>query len=134
MTLCATTSCRGSSPSRATATAFWAGYAAPKLPPAGFDPVGLSFITGSISAPGLAEAAEYMKDSPLLPLFVRKAPGAAPEATINLTIKHGVRAALEYAACGDIAKARAATNPDVAPHLGIRRHGRARLCSGQCRP
>jgi len=48
---------------------------------------------------------------------VRKAPGAAPEATINLTIKHGVRAALEYAASGDIAKARAATNPDVAPHL-----------------
>ena len=96
---------------------FWAGYAAPKLPPAGFDPVGLSFITGSISAPGLAEAAEYYKDFPLLPLFVRKAPGAAPEATINLTVKHGVRAALEYAASGDIAKARARTNPDVAPHL-----------------
>jgi alkaline phosphatase D len=96
---------------------FWAGYAAPKLPPAGFDPVGLSFITGSISAPGMAEAAEYYKDFPLLPLFVRKMPGAAPEATINLTIKHGVRAALEYAATGDIAKARAVTNPDVAPHL-----------------
>jgi alkaline phosphatase D len=87
---------------------FWAGYAAPKLPPAGYDPVGLSFITGSISAPGLAEAAEYYKpDFPFLPLFVRKTPGAAPEATINLTIKHGVRAALEYAA----------SNPDVAPHL-----------------
>jgi len=28
-----------------------------------------------------------------------------------------VRAALEYAATGDIAKARALTNPDVAPHL-----------------
>ena len=96
---------------------FWAGYAAPALPPAGFDPVGVSFITGSISAPGLAEAAEYRKSSPLLPLFVRKAPGAAPEATINLTLKRGVRAALEYAASGDIAKARALTNPDVAPHL-----------------
>lgn len=96
---------------------FWAGYAAPHLPPAGFDPVGVSFITGSISAPGLGEAAEYMKDSPFLPLFVRKSPGAAPEHTINLTIKRGVRAALEYAASGDIAKARAATNPDVAPHL-----------------
>src|SRR6202000_3529222 len=88
-----------------------------KLPPAGFDPVGLSFITGSISGPGLAEAAEYMKDFPFLPLFVRKTPNAPPEATINLTIKHGVRAALEYAASGDIAKARAASNPDVAPHL-----------------
>ena len=112
---------------------FWAGYAAPKLPPAGFDPVGLSFITGSISAPGLAEAAEYFKDSPLLPLFVRKAPGAAPEATINLTIKHGVRAALEYAASGDIAKARAATNPDVAPHLefvDMAGHGYAVVSAG----
>jgi len=96
---------------------FWAGYAASKLPPAGFDPVGLSFITGSISAPGIAEAYEYAKDFPLLPLFVRKVPGTAPEATINLTVKHGVRSALEYAASGDIAKARAATNPDVAPHV-----------------
>ena len=112
---------------------FWAGYAAPKLPPAGFDPVGLSFITGSISAPGLAEAAEYWKDTPLLPLFVRKAPGTAPEATINLTIKHGVRSALEYAASGDISKARAATNPDVAPHLefvDMAGHGYAVVTAG----
>ncbi|MFD1612989.1 alkaline phosphatase D family protein [Sphingomonas tabacisoli] len=98
---------------------FWAGYAAPRLPPDGFHPVGLSFITGSISAPGLGEAAEYMKPSPMLPLFVRKTAGAAPEHTINLTIKRGVRAALEYASSGDIARARALTNPDVAPHLAF---------------
>lgn len=96
---------------------FWAGYAAPKLPPADFDPVGLSFITGSISAPGLGEAAEYFKDFPLRPLYVRKPEGAPPEHIINLTIKRGVRAALEYAESGDIAKARALTNPDVAPHV-----------------
>ncbi len=96
---------------------FWAGYAAPKLPPVGFDPVGLSFITGSISAPGFAEATEYSKPSPFLPLFVRKTDGAAPEATINLTLKRGVRSALEYASSGDINKARALTNPDVSPHL-----------------
>ena len=96
---------------------FWAGYAAPKLPPVGFDPVGLSFITGSISAPGFAEATEYSKPSPFLPLFVRKTEGAAPEATINLTLKRGVRSALEYAASGDIDKARALTNSDVSPHL-----------------
>lgn len=96
---------------------FWAGYAAPRLPPARFAPVGLSFITGSISAPGLGEAAEYMKPSAMLPLFVRKTDGAAPEHTINLTVKRGVRSALEYAASGDIAKARALTNPDVAPHV-----------------
>jgi alkaline phosphatase D len=112
---------------------FWAGYAAPALPPAGFAPVGLSFITGSISAPGLGEAAEYFKDSPVLPLYVRKTTSAAPEHTINLTIKRGVRSALEYAASGDIAKARAITNPDVAPHLefvDMAGHGYAVVTAG----
>jgi alkaline phosphatase D len=112
---------------------FWAGYAAPALPPAGFDPVGLSFITGSVSAPGLGEAAEFYKESPLRPLFVRNTEGAAPEHTINLTLKRGVRAALEYAASGDIAKARAATNPDVAPHLefvDMAGHGYAVVSAG----
>lgn len=112
---------------------FWAGYAAPALPPAGFAPVGLSFITGSISAPGLGEAVEYSKDSPLLPLFVRKPAGAAPEHTINMTIKRGVRSALEYAASGDIEKARALTNPDVAPHLefvDMAGHGYAVVSAG----
>ncbi|VVS98091.1 Phosphodiesterase [Sphingomonas sp. EC-HK361] len=112
---------------------FWAGYAAPALPPEGFAPVGISFITGSISAPGLGEAAEYRKASPLLPLFVRKTAGAAPEHTINLTIKRGVRSALEYAASGDIAKARAVTNPDVAPHLefvDMAGHGYAVVTAG----
>lgn len=96
---------------------FWAGYAAPALPPADFKPVGLSFITGSVSAPGLGEASEFFKESPTRPLYVRKVEGSPPEHTINLTIKRGVRAALEYAASGDIEKARALTNPDVAPHL-----------------
>jgi alkaline phosphatase D len=112
---------------------FWAGYAAPALPPAGFAPVGLSFITGSISAPGLGEAAEFFKDSPVLPLYVRKTTAAAPEHTINLTIKRGVRSALEYAASGDIAKARAVTNPDVAPHLefvDMAGHGYAVVTAG----
>jgi alkaline phosphatase D len=112
---------------------FWAGYAAPALPPAGFAPVGISFITGSISAPGLGEAMEYSKDFPLLPLFVRKTANAGPEHTINLTIKRGVRSALEYAASGDIAKARAVTNPDVAPHLefvDMAGHGYAVVTAG----
>lgn len=112
---------------------FWAGYAAPKLPPAGFDPVGISFITGSISAPGMGEAVEFMKDSPTRPLFIRRVEGAAPEHTVNLTIKRGVRSALEYAATGDIAKARALTNPDVAPHLefvDMAGHGYAVVSAG----
>jgi alkaline phosphatase D len=99
---------------------FWGGYAAKALPPAEFEPVGLSFITGSISAPGLAEALEYgLKTHPLRPLFCVERPGNGPEATINLTIKHGVKSALEYAASGDIGKARAVTNPDNAPHLAF---------------
>jgi alkaline phosphatase D len=96
---------------------FWAGYAAKALPPEKFEPVGITFITGSISAPGLAESLEYgLKTHPLRPLFCVERDGK-PEATVNLTIKRGVRSALEYAASGDIAKARAATNPDLAPHL-----------------
>src|SRR3569623_108173 len=112
---------------------FWAGYAAPHLPPAGFNPVGLSFITGSISAPGMGEAVEFSKPSPVQPLYVRKPAGGAPEHTVNLTIKRGVRSALEYAASGDIAKARALTNPDVAPHLefvDMAGHGYAVVSAG----
>ena len=112
---------------------FWAGYAAPALPPAGFAPVGLSFITGSISAPGLGEAAEFFKESALRPLYVRKVEGAPPEHTINLTIKRGVRSALEYAASGDIEAARALTNPNVAPHLefvDMAGHGYAVVSAG----
>ncbi len=96
---------------------FWAGYAAKTLPPEPFEPVGITFITGSLSAAGLAEALEHkLKDHILRPLYVVERP-AGYESTINLTIKRGVRSALEYARSGDIDRARAATNPDLAPHL-----------------
>ncbi len=113
---------------------FWAGYAAKALPPARFEPVGIAFITGSISAPGAAEALEHgMKGHPLRPLFVVDREGAAPETTANLTYKRGVRAALEYAKSGDIGRARALTNPDVAPHLefvDVGGHGYAVVTAG----
>jgi alkaline phosphatase D len=97
---------------------FWAGYAAKALPPAKFDPVGVTFITGSISAPGLAEALEHgLKGHPLRPLFVVERPPGTNEATVNLLLKHGVLSALEYSRSGDIDAARAASNPDNAPHL-----------------
>lgn len=97
---------------------FWAGYAAKALPPAHFEPVGISFITGSISAPGLAEALEHgLKGNPLRPLFVADRQDAAPETTANLLFKHGVRSAWEYAQSGDLGRARALSNPEVAPHL-----------------
>ncbi|MEZ5500550.1 MAG: alkaline phosphatase D family protein [Steroidobacteraceae bacterium] len=97
---------------------FWAGYAAKALPPDSFEPIGVAFITGSISAPGLAEAMEHgLKEHPLRELFAVERAGGTYEATINLTLKHGVRSALEYARSGDIAAARRVTNPDNAPHL-----------------
>ena len=99
---------------------FWAGYAAKALPPAPFEPVGVAFITGSLSAPGMVEANEHSfpKDHPLRPLFLADRPGGAkPEPTVNLTLHRGVKSALEYARSGDIERARALTNPDVSPHL-----------------
>ena len=69
---------------------FWAGYAAKALPPKSFDPVGVAFITGSISAPGMAEAVEHgLKEHPLRPLFVSERQPGKFESTINLTLKHG---------------------------------------------
>ena len=100
---------------------FWAGVASKSLPPRGFEPVGIAFVVGSISAPGMAEAQEhkYPKDDPLRPLFLADRLGGKFETTVNLTLHHGVRTALEYAKSGDIAKARALRNPDNAPHVSF---------------
>jgi alkaline phosphatase D len=99
---------------------FWAGYATKALPPQKFEPVGVAFITGSISAPGLAEALEHgLKDHPLRPLFAVERPGGKYENTINLTVKHGVKSALEYSKSGDLAAAHQVSNPDNAPHLSF---------------
>ncbi|MBA3676142.1 MAG: alkaline phosphatase D family protein [Sphingosinicella sp.] len=101
---------------------FWAGLSARALPPKTFEPVGVAFITGSISAPGLLEAVEHSfpKDHPIRPLYLANRTGQAkPEANINLTLHHGVKSALEYARSGDIEKARALSNPDLSPHLSF---------------
>lgn len=98
---------------------FWAGWAAKALPPQAFEPVGVAFVGGSISAPGLVEALEYnfSKKHPLRPLFLADLPGMTnPAPAINMLLRHGVRACLEYQRSGDLAKARAASNPDNAPH------------------
>jgi alkaline phosphatase D len=101
---------------------FWAGLAAKALPPKGFEPVGIAFITGSISSPGLPEAMEYglPKDHPLRPLYLTDGPGGGkPKPAINLLLHHGVRSCLEYAKSGDIEKARALSNRDLSPHLSF---------------
>ncbi|MGD0758382.1 MAG: alkaline phosphatase D family protein [Candidatus Sulfotelmatobacter sp.] len=101
---------------------FWAGLAATSLPPKPFVPVGIAFVTGSISAPGIVEALEHSfpKDHPLRSLYVGQGPGdPTPQPTLNMLIRHGVRSCLEYTQSGDIAKARALSNPDLSPHLSF---------------
>jgi alkaline phosphatase D len=101
---------------------FWAGYAAKALPPAKFEPVGIAFVTGSISAPGMVEAIEhgFPKEHPLRPLFLGQASGdTKPQPTVNMLLKHGVKSCLEYAKTGDVAAAHAVSNPDNAPHLSF---------------
>jgi alkaline phosphatase D len=101
---------------------FWAGVAARALPPKPFKPVGVAFVTGSLSAPGLPEALEHrLPDThPLRALYLLDgAAGTKPEHTINLLMHRGVRSCLEYQRTRDIAAAREATNPDLAPHLSF---------------
>ena len=99
---------------------FWAGLASKSLPPAGFEPVGAAFITGSISAPGLVEAYEHRfpKDHPLRALYLADRSGK-PEPTVNMLLHHGVRSCLEYAQSGDARKARELSNRELAPHLSF---------------
>lgn len=102
--------------------AFWAGYAAAELPPGKFEPVGLSFVGGSLVSPGAMESFEHRlaKDAPLRPLFLAdKGPGAKPDWTYNMLLKHGVRSCLEYAKSFDLKRAHALSNPDVAPHVAF---------------
>jgi alkaline phosphatase D len=101
---------------------FWAGLAAASLPPQPFEPVGVAFITGSISAPGLVEAYEHSlpKTHPLRALYLADLPGEThPQPAINMLMRRGVRACLEYQKTGDIEKARALTNKDLSPHLSF---------------
>jgi len=99
---------------------FWAGYAAAQLPPAKYEPIGLSFLGGSLTSPGAMEGFEYKlkKDMPLRPLYLADRPGAAkPEWTFNMLLRHGVKSCFEYAKSFDLEKARALSNPTMAPHL-----------------
>jgi len=100
---------------------FWAGLPSASLPPKAFQPVGVEFVVGSISSPGVVEAAEHRlpKDTPLRGMYLRDGDGGRPQPTINMLVRHGVRAALEYARSGDVDKARALSNPSLSPHLSF---------------
>jgi alkaline phosphatase D len=101
---------------------FWAGLAAKALPPQAFEPVGIAFITGSVSAPGLVEAFEHRfpKEHPLRTLFLVDRPGdAKPYPSINLLLLDGVRSCLELQKTGDVRRARAVSNRSLSPHLSF---------------
>jgi alkaline phosphatase D len=98
---------------------FWAGYSAKQLPPRPFEPIGVAFTTGSISAPGLVEALEHVlpKDHRLRTLYLLDRKDGPPEPTVNMLMRHGVRSCVEYSRSHDVAAARRASNPELAPHL-----------------
>ncbi|MGC2660998.1 MAG: alkaline phosphatase D family protein [Bryobacteraceae bacterium] len=101
---------------------FWAGLAVKSLPPNPADAVGIAFVVGSISAPGMVEALEHAfpKEHPLRPLFVGQSPAdTKPQPTVNLLVRHGVRSCLEYAKSGDLDKAHALSNLELSPHLSF---------------
>jgi alkaline phosphatase D len=100
---------------------FWAGYPSKSLPPRSFNPVGVEFVTGSITAQGAAEVQELTlkKDMPLRALYIHDKPDGSMECTFGMTLLHGVKASLTLAETGDPARARAARNPELSPHLKL---------------
>ncbi|HEV8498074.1 MAG TPA: alkaline phosphatase D family protein [Gemmatimonadaceae bacterium] len=101
---------------------FLAGLLSPTVSPKSFDPVGVEFVTGSISAPGLAEAMEYSvpPTHPLRAIYVyRPSPSDPAQPAVNLSIMTGVRASLELQRTHRMSDALAVANKEVAPHLSF---------------
>lgn len=99
--------------------AFWAGYPSKSLPPKAFDPVAVEFVTGSISAQTLGEvqALTMPRDRPLRPLNIHDRPDGSMECSWNMTLMHGVQSSFVLKETGDPVQARAASNPELSPHL-----------------
>jgi alkaline phosphatase D len=100
---------------------FQAGVLSESLPPNSYRPVAVEFVTGSVSAPGLFEAAEYnVKTHPLRAIYLyQSGPEAVMQPAINFSIMHGVRASLALQKTGDVSQALKQRNPEVAPHLSF---------------
>lgn len=98
---------------------FWAGLVSKALPPQTFEPVGVEFITGSISSPGIVEVAEQVipRDEPDRALFLYDRADGAFMPAMNVSALHGVRSALELSASGDIEMAKSKSNSALSPHL-----------------
>jgi alkaline phosphatase D len=98
---------------------FWAGCVSKHLPPRAYDPIAVEFITGSLSSQTLGEVQQLTmpKDRPLRHLSIHDKPDGSMECSWNMTLLHGVKSAFVLKETGDPAKARAASNPELAPHL-----------------
>jgi alkaline phosphatase D len=95
---------------------FWAGLTSADLPPRDYQPVGVEFVTGSISAQGFVELGDLIvkPDHALRALYYTGEHREIP--AVNYTYLHGVRAALALSRTS-AAEARKLHNPAVAPHL-----------------
>ena len=99
---------------------FIAGRASAKLPPAGFAPVGVSFTGGSISTPAPVDGWRHMKPTaPMRSLLMGPGDPANAAPLGNMLYIHGVKSCLEFNKSGDLQKARALSNPELAPHLNF---------------
>jgi alkaline phosphatase D len=101
--------------------AFHAGLASKALPPKKYEPLGVEFITGSLSQQTLFEVLEVTmkKDHPKRVLHLIDKPDGTVVPSMNITPMHGVLSTLKLKETGDMEQARAARNPDVAPHLSF---------------
>ncbi len=101
---------------------FQAGVLAESLAPKRFDPIAVEFVTGSVSAPGLFEGAEYKvpKAHPLRAIYLyQPSSGSGIQPAMNVSTMHGVRAGLALQKTGDVHQALRERNPEVAPHLSF---------------
>lgn len=101
--------------------AFFAGTLSAQLPPHGFAPVGVEFITGSIGSPTHFEAAEHSlpKTHPLYAAYLHAPATGGLQPALNVTLMHGVASSLALATGGDAKAVLAARDPAVAPHLAF---------------
>lgn len=101
--------------------AFHAGVASKALPPKKYEPLGVEFITGSLSQQTLFEVMEVTmaKDHPMRVLHLIDQPDGTVIPSMNVTPLHGVYSTLKLKETGDMKQARAVRNPDVAPHLSF---------------
>ena len=101
--------------------AFFAGLASKALPPKKYEPLGVEFITGSISQQTLFEVMEVTmaKEHPMRALHLIDQPDGTMIPSMNVTPKHGVLSTLKLRETGDMKQARAVRNPDVGPHLSF---------------